>query len=84
MPHTISYPHRIYVSFPFSNKKSVQIPVPPETISGGTGSIVSTYNLIGIGEVLAQGGVKLERVKWESHFPKIYDPSISVICDITV
>ncbi len=81
MPHITEYPHKIFISFPFSNRNSAQIPVPPETISGGTGSIISTYNLITIGEVLAQGGVKLERVKWESHFPKIYDSSISVIAE---
>ncbi len=81
MPHLSEYPHKIFISFPFSNRNSAQIPVPPETISGGTGSIISTYNLITIGEVLAQGGVKLERVKWESHFPKIYDSSISVIAE---
>lgn len=81
MSSTAEYPHRIFISFPFSNRNAAQIPVPPETISGGTASIVSTYNLITIGEVLAQGGVKLERVKWESHFPKIYDSSISVITE---
>jgi len=65
--------------FPLGSNKPYQIPVPPETISGGTGSIVQTFELISIGEVISQGGIQLEKFKWESHFPYRYDPSIEVI-----
>ena len=75
---TIDYPHRMFVKF---ESGVLQIPVPPENIAGGTGSKVEVYDIIGFGEVSSIGGVTLERVKWESHFPKDYDPSIEVVSE---
>lgn len=74
----VDYPHKIFIVFPGSNYP-YQIPVPPETIAGGTGSIIKTFELISIGEAITLGGIKLEQFKWESHFPKQYDPDIEVV-----
>lgn len=73
------YPHRIFMTIPSNSNRHLQIPVPPETIAGGTGSIINTFNLITLGEVLSQGGIQLERVKFQSHFPAVYDPSVEVV-----
>lgn len=75
------YPHRIFLTFP-NNARPYQIPVPPENIAGGKGSIIQTYELITFGEVMTLGGVQLERFRWESFFPGRYDPSVSVIREV--
>lgn len=72
------YPHRIFIKF---ENSVLQIPVPPENIAGGTGNEVHVYNIIDFGQVASIGGRKLERIQWESHFPKDYDGSIEVVSE---
>lgn len=74
----IDYPHRMFLGFPTG---VFQIPVPPETIAGGTGTKVEVFEIIGFGEVSSGGGVSLERLNWESHFPHDYDDSIEVVSE---
>jgi hypothetical protein len=73
------YAHGIFLRFPLPPRGPFQIPVPPETITGGTDQIMAAVPLIAVGEVLRKGGRRLEKIRWESHFPRIFDESIEVV-----
>lgn len=78
MPLVQDYPHRIFFKFPFE-KAPFQIPVLPEVIVFGDEQLVTTLNIIALGEVSIPGSRKLIRLQWESHFPFVYDPQIEIV-----
>lgn len=71
--------HRLFIGFSWNIGTIHEIPVIPETIAGGTGQVLTTYPLIGRGEIVIPGGARARRLRWESFFPNDYDHSVEHI-----